>query len=204
MLFLHECGMGSQGRAVRIYRTYGADALEVIKANPYQLADGIRGIGFKTADQAAEKLGIARNSPLRARTAVRYTLVELSSQGHRGFPEAGLVEQTSKVLEFAAGGAPAAADRRGAGNSMGGRAAGNHAFGWPERSDPPSPPQQVAGHHRRSRRGQDDPGGRGILEIFAAKKVRCVLTAPTGRAAKRLSETTGQSAQTERRRRTPA
>ena len=77
MLFLTEHGITS-GRAVRIYRTYGQEAIAKIKANPYQLADDIRGIGFKTADELAAKLGIDRNSPYRARAAVLYTLQELA------------------------------------------------------------------------------------------------------------------------------
>lgn len=66
----------TSGRAVRIYRTYGHEAIAKIKENPYQLADDIRGIGFKTADELAAKLGIDRTSPYRARAAVLYTLQE--------------------------------------------------------------------------------------------------------------------------------
>ena len=58
MLFLHELGIGSGSRAVRIYKTYGQDAVAKIRANPYQLADDVRGIGFKTADQLAARLGL--------------------------------------------------------------------------------------------------------------------------------------------------
>jgi len=76
MLFLTEHGIGS-GRAVRIYRTYGQESIAKIKENPYRLADDIRGIGFKTADELAAKMGIDRNSPFRARAAVQYTLQEL-------------------------------------------------------------------------------------------------------------------------------
>ncbi len=59
MLFLHAHGVGTS-RAVRIYKTYGAEAVAVISENPYRLARDIRGIGFKTADQIAAKLGIAK------------------------------------------------------------------------------------------------------------------------------------------------
>ena len=61
MLFLHAHGVGTS-RAVRIYKTYGADAVQVISENPYRLARDIRGIGFRTADQIAEKLGIERTA----------------------------------------------------------------------------------------------------------------------------------------------
>ncbi len=99
MLFLTEHGISS-GRAVRIYRTYGQEAIAKIKENPYQLADDIRGIGFKTADELAAKLGIDRNSPFRARAAVQYTLQELASQGHCGYPELGAVEHTTKLVQI--------------------------------------------------------------------------------------------------------
>ncbi|MCH7686743.1 MAG: hypothetical protein IH899_08695, partial [Planctomycetes bacterium] len=65
MVFLHSYGVGT-ARAVRIYKTYGDDAIGTVRANPYRLAHDIRGIGFKTADGIAERLGIERNSPLRA------------------------------------------------------------------------------------------------------------------------------------------
>ena len=99
MLFLTEHGITS-GRAVRIYRTYGHEAIAKIKENPYQLADDIRGIGFKTADELAAKLGIDRNSPYRARAAVQYTLQDLAGEGHCGYPEPGVVEHTIKLVEI--------------------------------------------------------------------------------------------------------
>ncbi len=84
MLFLAEHGISS-GRAIRIYRTYGQESIAKIKENPYRLADDIRGIGFKTADELAAKMGIDRNSPYRARAAVQYTLQDLAGQGHVGY-----------------------------------------------------------------------------------------------------------------------
>ena len=99
MLFLAEHGI-SFGRAVRIYRTYGQESIAKIKENPYRLADDIRGIGFKTADELAAKLGIDRNSPYRARAAVQYTLQDLAGQGHVGYPEPGVVEHTTKLVEI--------------------------------------------------------------------------------------------------------
>ncbi len=99
MLFLSEHGITS-GRAIRIYRTYGHEAIAKIKENPYQLADDIRGIGFKTADELAAKLGIDRNSPFRAKAAVQYTLQDLASQGHCGCPEPGVVAHAIKLVEI--------------------------------------------------------------------------------------------------------
>ena len=59
MVFLQSNGVGTS-RAVRIYKTYGADAIPLVSENPYRLAKDIKGIGFKTADQVAEKLGIEK------------------------------------------------------------------------------------------------------------------------------------------------
>ena len=64
MLFLHANGVGTS-RAVRIYKTYGADAVQVISENPYRLARDIRGIGFRTADAIAAKLGIEKTAMIR-------------------------------------------------------------------------------------------------------------------------------------------
>lgn len=81
MVFLHSYGV-STARAVRIYKTYGDDAIVIVKVNPYHLAHDIWGIGFKTADEIAERLGIERSSPLRAQAGVGYVLLELTSEGH--------------------------------------------------------------------------------------------------------------------------
>src|SRR5208283_3683545 len=68
MVFLQTHGVGT-ARAVRIYKTYGDQAVELIQSNPYRLASDIWGIGFQTADELAGRLGIDRESPLRARAA---------------------------------------------------------------------------------------------------------------------------------------
>ena len=65
MVFLHSHGV-STSRSVRIYKTYGEEAVEKIQANPYSLAKDIHGIGFKTADQIAQKVGVPHDSLLRA------------------------------------------------------------------------------------------------------------------------------------------
>src|SRR3954471_13582030 len=70
MLFLHEQGVGT-ARAVRIYKTYGADAVQVITENPYRLARDIRGIGFKTADAIAMRLGVAPTGGIQKKTGGR-------------------------------------------------------------------------------------------------------------------------------------
>src|SRR6202011_5691509 len=76
---------------------YGNQAVETVRGNPYRLATDIWGIGFQTADQIAERLGIDRASPLRARAAVRYVLQKLSNEGHCGFPETAVIEHTVQL-----------------------------------------------------------------------------------------------------------
>src|SRR6266516_1868183 len=75
MVFLHSHGVGT-ARAVRIFKTYGADAIQVMTENPYRLARDIRGIGFKTADAIAMKLGIEKTAMVRVRAGISYALTE--------------------------------------------------------------------------------------------------------------------------------
>jgi len=79
MVFLHSHGVGT-ARAVRIFKTYGADAVQVMTENPYRLARDIRGIGFRTADQIAAKLGIEKSALIRIRAGVSYALTEAMGQ----------------------------------------------------------------------------------------------------------------------------
>ena len=78
-------GVGT-ARAVRIYKTYGADAVQVMTENPYRLARDIRGIGFKTADAIAMKLGIEKTAMIRVRAGISYALTEAMDEGHCGLP----------------------------------------------------------------------------------------------------------------------
>src|SRR5207248_10906424 len=83
MVFLQSHGIGT-ARAVRIFKTYGDQAVELVRANPYRLATDVWGVGFQTADQLAERLGVDRCSPLRARGARRFGLQQLSREGPVG------------------------------------------------------------------------------------------------------------------------
>ena len=85
MLFLHSHGV-STSRAVRIFKTYGEQAIEKVRENPYTLAKDIYGIGFATADQIAQKVGIPRDSLNRARAGIDHVLLEATSAGHRSLP----------------------------------------------------------------------------------------------------------------------
>ena len=98
MVFLQSHGIGT-ARAVRIYKTYGDRAIELIKANPYRLSADIWGVGFDTADKLAMALGIPRDSPYRAQAAVRHVLQEESGNGHVGFPEELLREKAVEMTE---------------------------------------------------------------------------------------------------------
>ena len=98
MIFLHGHGV-STSRAVRIYKTYGVDAIEVISRDPYQLARDIRGIGFKSADQIAASLGIEKTALARTRAGILYALSEAMNDGHCGLPEEALLPAAAKLLE---------------------------------------------------------------------------------------------------------
>src|SRR5215469_6231029 len=97
MLFLHSNGVGTS-RAVRIYKTYGADAIWLISENPYRLARDIRGIGFRTADQIAAKLGIEKTALIRVRAGVSFALAEAMDDGHCGLPHEDLLALTRELL----------------------------------------------------------------------------------------------------------
>jgi exodeoxyribonuclease V alpha subunit len=101
MLFLHSNGVGTS-RAVRIYKTYGADAIGLISENPYRLARDIRGIGFRTADHIAAKLGIQKTALIRVCAGISYALAEAMDDGHCGLPAEDLVPLTQKLLEVPA------------------------------------------------------------------------------------------------------
>ena len=241
-VFLQSHGLGP-ARAVRIYRQYGLKAVETIRENPYTLADDIRGIGFKTADDLAKQLGLDPRSPYRAKAAVRYALQQLTSEGHCGFPEGGVVERTAALADLDADlvrtaieelvtagdlvretveGSPAvflAALHRaecGVAESLSRLADGRHpapkidveaALAWVEKKLSLELAEQQREAIRQACRHPvlvvtGGPGVgkttlvRSLLEIFTAKKLKCVLAAPTGRAARRMTEATGRPAQT--------
>jgi exodeoxyribonuclease V alpha subunit len=98
MVFLHSHGVGT-ARAVRIYKTYGADAVQIMSENPYRLARDIRGIGFKTADAIAMKLGIEKTAMIRIRAGISYALTEAMNEGHCGLPTDDLLPLAEKLLE---------------------------------------------------------------------------------------------------------
>ena len=98
MVFLQSHGVGT-AHSVRIFKTYGADAVPLVKENPYRLARDIRGIGFKTADQLAQKLGIPKTSMLRSRAGISYALLQAVENGDCGLPEEDLLT-LAELLEI--------------------------------------------------------------------------------------------------------
>src|SRR4029078_7023829 len=98
MVFLHEHGVGT-ARAVRIYKTYGADAVQVMTENPFRLARDIRGIGFKTADAIGLTLGIEKTAMIRVRAGISFALTEAMDEGHCGLPTEELVPLAEGLLE---------------------------------------------------------------------------------------------------------
>ena len=242
MLFLHAHGVGTS-RAVRIYKTYGPDAVQVVSENPYRLARDIRGIGFRTADQIAHRLGIERTAPIRVRAGVSFALTEAMDEGHCGLPEDELIGSTCELLEVDAPlVARALADELDAGevvaDTLDGRpcvflaglyraereiaerllsaATGEAPWGtvdvdkavpWVEGKTGLSlaESQRAALALAVRSKALVITGGPGvgkttlvnsILRVLRAKGAEVALCAPTGRAAKRLSESTGLEAKT--------
>jgi exodeoxyribonuclease V alpha subunit len=101
MVFLQSHGLGT-GRAVRIFKTYGNESIVKVTENPYRLALDIHGIGFKTADTLAIKLGIPMDSLIRAQAGVRHVLQEISGDGHCAATRVSLIEEAVELLEIPA------------------------------------------------------------------------------------------------------
>ena len=98
MVFLQGHGV-STAFAAKIYRKYEKESISKVKENPYQLADDIWGIGFKTADSIASKMGYEKNDPRRCRSGILYALNELAEEGHVYAEPEQLVEAATKLLE---------------------------------------------------------------------------------------------------------
>jgi exodeoxyribonuclease V alpha subunit len=242
MVFLQSHGVGT-ARAVRIYKTYGEEAVEKVRENPYRLVLDIQGIGFKTADAIAQRLGIPRDSLIRAQAGARHVLQEIAANGHCAAYREQLAESSCKLLEIAAPiideaiaaelnaenlveeeieGRPALfltplqRAERGVAMSVArlqrdppvwGRIDAEAAIPWVERQ---------TGLELSASQGETVAlainnkvtivtGGPGvgkttvvnsILRVLRAKGISVLLCAPTGRAAKRLSESTGVEART--------
>lgn len=99
MVYLQSHGVGT-ARATRIYKKYGDDAIAKIKDNPYCLAKDIHGIGFKTADQLALKIGIPHDSVIRAQAGVLHVIQEINSDGHCAIEKDKLIKASEEMLDI--------------------------------------------------------------------------------------------------------
>ena len=242
MVFLHSHGVGT-ARAVRIFKAYGSDAIQVMTENPYRLARDIRGIGFKTADAIAMKLRIEKTATMRVRAGISYALSEAMDEGHCGLPTGELLPLAEKLLEVPQGLVRTAlglelqegnviAERVGdtpcvflAGLYRAERTVADRlmrltngmlpwlwidpdkALPWVEKHIGLSLAESQVEAIRLALKSKvmvmtGGPGVgkttivRGILRILAAKGTDLLLCAPTGRAAKRMTEATGFEAKT--------
>ncbi len=261
MVFLHSYGIGT-ARAVRIYRQYGENAIELVRSNPYRLSTDIWGVGFQTADELALKLGLPRDSPFRAQAAVRHVLHEAQSDGHVGLPEELAAQAAETLTDIAPEGIRDAVEQLritdeivrdslalvtndagvhrepvddlipadaqllylkplflaelGVARQLGALAKGSHplqtadhtaALAWAEKKmgitfadSQRRAVTEAVTHKLMVVTGGPGTGKttivRAILEIVSAKALRVLLAAPTGRAAKRLAESTGREAKT--------
>ena len=242
MVFLHSHGV-STSRAVRIYKTYGNEAIETVRSNPYVLCRDIRGIGFKIADQIAQKTGIPFDSIMRARAGIHHVLLEATGKGHCRLPRDLLLKHAEELLQIDATIVSTGLDQCLESIELLAKRANDDSFIYLPAllhaettiSDrfrsiskmPPSyptidipkaidwvqekigialaPQQAEAIKTVIQHRASIITGGPGvgkttliqsILRIFKAKRIEFLLCAPTGRAAKRMTESTGSIAKT--------
>ncbi|MFC5060084.1 SF1B family DNA helicase RecD2 [Saccharothrix xinjiangensis] len=243
MVFLQGVGV-STSLAVRIYKQYGDKAIDVVREEPYRLANDVWGIGFRTADVIAKAVGIPHDSPQRVKAGLQFTLGEATNDGNCYLPENELIAAAIKILQVDAGlvidclaelvaeegvvrevmpdGEPAiyliafhraeislanqllrllGADEERMPAFR--RVDWGKAFAWlgAELEDR----QRAAVQLALTRKVAVLTGGpgcgksftvRSIVRLAVAKGARVVLAAPTGRAAKRLTELTGHEART--------
>jgi exodeoxyribonuclease V alpha subunit len=258
MVFLQGMGV-STSLGVRIYKTYRDEAIEVVRREPYRLAGEVWGIGFKTADQLAQRLGIPHDSPQRVKAGLQFALSQAAEDGHCYLPETELVAKATGLLEVegelarrcleelvqeegvAAEPLPTAPE-----SAIGQQAPGDRAIwlvpfhraevalaggllrlldapvdrlasfktvNWPVALDwlrqrtgmTLAPEQEAAVRLALTERVAVLTGGpgcgksytvRAIVTLARAKQAKIALAAPTGRAAKRLSELAGLEAAT--------
>ncbi len=268
MLFLQSHDVAAS-LAVKIYKQYGDDSLEIVRHDPYRLARDIYGIGFITADRIARKLGLPHDAPQRIQAGVAYTLSQMTNAGHVFAPQETLLREAAGMLEVepaATGDALRALEQDGQikREQLAAPPAGSYAAGGLSAAGRPAPVAEepavyltpfyhsevgVAGILRdllrapqralpfseaddwpallQAATGQDGvklnaeqaagvraaltskvavltggPGTgktttvRAILRLAQMRGATCALAAPTGRAAKRLAELTGEAART--------
>ena len=242
IVWLYSHGVSS-ARAVRIFKTYGDQAIGTIKADPYQLARDITGVGFKTADAIASSIGYTKEDPRRVRAGVAHALTSAMDDGHCGLPRDDLVRSGAELLEVTQPLIERALDGELAtGEVMAGVTDGREVMflaglyraeqsiaerllrlregrlPWPAIDTAQAIPWVEAKTGLELSPSQRDAfrlalaskvcvitGGPGVgkttlvnsvLKTLSAKRVEMALAAPTGRAAKRLAESSGMEAMT--------
>jgi len=239
MVFLQSHGV-SPTYAVKIYKRYGDDAVAVVSQNPYQLADEIYGIGFKTADKIAREVGVDKDSPYRVDSGIKYWMAKASDDGHCYSEAEDVVGEVAHELDvsedlvkeglvrlqrsgdiFREGESsvwlgPFYHSERGVAQRL---YELNHGRMWQLESLSQEELDKAQAHTGLSLGAQQRnaivrafqcgvmvlTGGPGtgktttlklMIDLFEARGLRVLLAAPTGRAAKRLSEASGRSAKT--------
>lgn len=99
MIFLQQYGI-STTLAVKIYNTYGQEIYGILKENPYRMADDVEGVGFRTADEIASRVGIRTDSDFRIRSGIQYALLQASNEGHTYLPMPELTQRASNLLQI--------------------------------------------------------------------------------------------------------
>ena len=97
MIFLQQYGI-STTLAVKIYNQYGQEVYGILQENPYRMADDIEGVGFRTADEIASRVGIRTDSDFRIRSGIQYALLQASGEGHTYLPMEELTGRASQLL----------------------------------------------------------------------------------------------------------
>ena len=238
MIFLQSYGIGS-AHAAKVYKRYGDNAIAIVRENPYRLAKDITGIGFRTADGIAAKLGIAADSIHRLKAGVAHTLERATDEGHTCLPRQELINASCELLAaeiapienavklLALAGEVVVEDdfvylaglcraEHGVASQISNLRAAelklpsidlDKALAWVQQHtgiELAAAQQQAIKTALRSKVSVIT-GGPGvgkttivnsIVKILQAKKGQVLLAAPTGRAAKRMSEATGAPAQT--------
>lgn len=98
MIFLQQYGI-TMNLAVKVYQTYGQEVYGIVRENPYRLADDVEGVGFRTADEIAARVGIRMDSDFRIRSGVLYVLLQASGEGHTYLPKEELTKRARQLLE---------------------------------------------------------------------------------------------------------